>query len=43
MINTKEAAKNDFLDIINYYKDKISDLLNKKVDFTITFDNSSSH
>ncbi len=39
MINTKEAAKNDYLDIINYYKDKINDLLNKKVDFTISFDN----
>jgi hypothetical protein len=38
MTNTKEAAKNDFLDVINYYKEKINDLLNKKVDFTITFD-----
>jgi len=38
MINTKEAAKNDYLDIINYYKDKINDLLNKKIDFTISFD-----
>lgn len=24
MINTKEAAKNDFLDIINYYKERIN-------------------
>jgi len=38
MANTKEAAKNDFLDVINYYKEKINDLLNKKVDFTITFE-----
>ena len=38
MINTKEAAKNDYLDIINYYRERINDLLNKKIDFTISFD-----
>lgn len=42
MINTKEAAKNEYLDIINYYKQKINELLNKKVDFTISFDSSPS-
>jgi hypothetical protein len=42
MVNTREAAKNDYLDIINYYKDKITDVLNKKVDFTISFENESS-
>lgn len=38
MVNTREAAKNDYLDIINYYRDKIGDLLNKKVDFSISFE-----
>lgn len=38
MINTKEAAKNDFLDIINYYKERINEVLNKKIDFSITFE-----
>lgn len=42
MINTKEAAKNDFLDIINYYKERINELLNKKIDFTISFDATPS-
>ena len=42
MINTKEAAKNDFLDIINYYKERINELLNKKIDFTISFDSQPS-
>lgn len=40
MINTKEAAKNDYLDIMNYYRDRINDLLNKKIDFTISFEDS---
>jgi hypothetical protein len=42
MINTKEAAKNDFLDIINYYKERINELLSKKIDFTISFDANPS-
>jgi hypothetical protein len=42
MINTKEAAKNDFLDIINYYKDRINELLNKKIDFSISFEGDRS-
>jgi hypothetical protein len=42
MINTKEAAKNDFLDIMNYYRDRINDLLNKKIDFTISFEGNRS-
>lgn len=38
MTNTKEAAKNDYLDVINYYRDRINELLNKKIDFTVSFD-----
>ena len=37
MVNTREAAKNDYLDIINYYREKVNDVLSKKIDFTISF------
>jgi hypothetical protein len=37
MVNTREAAKNNYLDVMNYYKNKINDILNKKIDFTISF------
>jgi hypothetical protein len=38
MTNTKEAAKNDYLDIVNYYREKLTEVLNKKVDFSISFE-----
>jgi hypothetical protein len=37
MVNTREAAKNDYLDIINYYKDRMTEVLSKKIDFTVSF------
>ena len=40
--NTKEAAKNNFLEVVNYYRDRINDLLNKKIDFSISFDDSQA-
>ena len=42
MTNTKEAAKNDYLDIVNYYREKLTEVLNKKVDFSISFEEPSS-
>lgn len=42
MINTKEEAKNNYLDIINYYKEKVTDLLNKKVEFSLSFEGNSA-
>lgn len=42
MVNTREAAKNNYLDIINYYKDKITEVLSKKVDFTISFEEENN-
>jgi hypothetical protein len=38
MVNTRETAKNDYLDIMNYYRDKISELLSKKVDLSVSFE-----
>jgi len=42
MVNTREAAKNNYLDVMNFYKDKINDILNKKIDFTISFEDERS-
>ena len=41
MVNTKKKKKNQYLDIINYYRTRINELLNKKVDFTISFDDNT--
>jgi hypothetical protein len=30
------------LDIINYYKDRINEVLNKKIDFSISFEDNKS-
>ncbi len=35
---TRETAKNDYIDIMNFYRGKINDLLGKKIDFTISFE-----
>ena len=41
MVNTRQAAKNDYLDIMNYYREKVNDVLSKKIDFTLSFEEPS--
>jgi hypothetical protein len=36
----KDNSKNNYLKIMNSFKDKIGEVLNKKVDFSLTFDPS---